>query len=317
MQISGGLYQIRTTSGAKLLHLYALTGPEGIVLLDTGLSSHPRTAIAEELEKAYLELSQVRLIVNTHADTDHHGGNAAVRAQAPDARIAAHRLDQPLIEQAEALLEDRYNQFADVHGIAYSADVMTWLRENIGPDTPVDLGLAGGEVLRIPGGDHLEVYHIPGHTWGHLLLWEPRRRCAFIGDGILGRGEFSLEGRLFAPPTYLTVDGYMGGIQLLRSLRPSMILRCHTEIIAGDEIDVFLATSADWVIECGAVVRALVAANPGVSLAELIPQANERLGPYVVDVDLAYALSAHLRHLVRLGLSVERIVDGRVRWWPA
>lgn len=317
MQIARGLLQIRTTSGAKLLNLYALIGPEGAVLVDTGLAGHPAQAIAPELERAGLTLSQVRLIVNTHADADHHGGNAAVRARAPEARIAAHRLDQPLIEQAEALMERRYNQFAAADGIAYSVQLLDWLRENVGADTPVDIALDGGEVLRVPGGDHLEVYHIPGHTWGHLLLWEPRRRCAFIGDGVLGRGEYSLDGTLFAPPTYLTVDGYLGGIQLLRALRPEMVLRCHTEVITGGEIDALLSQSAEWVRECGAAVRSLVAASPGVSLAELIAPANERLGPYVVDLDLAYALSAHLHRLLRLGALVKRHVDGRARWWPA
>jgi glyoxylase-like metal-dependent hydrolase (beta-lactamase superfamily II) len=317
VEIAPGLLQIRATSGAKLLNLYAMVGEDGVALLDTGLAGHPAEAIAPELERAGYALNQVRLIVNTHADADHHGGNAAVLANAPEARVMAHRLDQPLIERADALFQLRYNQFAADHGIAYSVEVLNWLRANVGADTLVDVALDGGEILRVPGGDHVEVYHIPGHTWGHLLLWDPRRRFAFIGDGILGRGEYSLDGKLFAPPTYLTVEGYLGGIGLLRALRPSMILRCHTEVITGGEIDTFLSQSTEWVRECEAAVLSLVSASPGVCLAELIMLVNERLGPYVVDLDLAYAVSAHLHHLVRLGRLVERYVDGRVRWWPA
>ncbi len=76
----------------------------------------------------------MRLVLNTHADTDHHGGNVTSRGRG--ARIGAHRLDQPLIEDAAVWMRDRYNQFADDHGIAYAEGVHAWLRGNLGPDTP-------------------------------------------------------------------------------------------------------------------------------------------------------------------------------------
>ncbi len=316
MLIDTDIAEIRTTSGPKLLNLYALVSHNGVTLIDTGLPSHPEKAIAQALTELGFGLGDVRLIINTHADLDHHGGNATIRTHAPRALIVAHRLDQPLIESGQAIMRDRYGKFASTDGVAYSPEDVRWLEDNLPEDSTVDVSLSGGETIRTAGSMLLDVYHIPGHTWGHVLLWEASRRCAFAGDGILGRGEHTQDGTLFEPPTYLTVNGYVGAIQLLHALRPRIVLRGHVTPILGEDIDRFLSMSVDWVRECDATVHHLVSKHPGISLKELIPLANERLGPFVVDVDLAYPLSAHLALLAQIGRVTVKEVDGRRRWWP-
>ena len=39
---------------------------------------------------------------------------------------------------------------------------------DLGGDAPIDIGLRGGETIRLGRGRRLEVLHLPGHTLGHV-----------------------------------------------------------------------------------------------------------------------------------------------------
>src|ERR671925_23747 len=69
----------------------------------------------------------------------------------------------------------------DHFGIGYDADTFAWLRDAMGTDTPVDIRLTGGEVLRLGPELELRVLHLPGHSPGHIGLWEPASRTAIVG----------------------------------------------------------------------------------------------------------------------------------------
>ena len=104
-------------------------------------------------------------MLNSHADVDHYGGNAAIKQAAPGALFLAHELDVRWIESKEAIMRERYGWYAE-HGLDYEPDVVAWLRDAIGPDTPVDVHLCAGERIRLGPRLTLEVLHLPGHTRG-------------------------------------------------------------------------------------------------------------------------------------------------------
>lgn len=311
MELFPGLHCVPSDEmGAKVLNNYMLLG-ERTVLLDTGMTETPRRFIGPYLESQGRSLSSLDLVIISHADVDHFGGNWLVRPAAPGALFLCHELDRAFVESNAAIIEGRYTGFYPDHGLKYGPDLYQWLRDAMGPATPVDGTLRGGERFRLGPDWYISLWHTPGHTAGHLSVFDERSRVAIVFDALLGRGEFDFQGRLFAPPTYLTVTGYLGSIQAMEVLQPRTILRSHISPIEGADVAAFLQACRDWVAECEAAVLDLAATHPDITLREMIPTVNQKLGPYVVADDLAFALSAHLKHLVGLGLLAARR-DSRV-----
>ena len=60
------------------------------------------------------------------------------------------------------------------YGFGPSPDDVAFLARELGGDAPVDVGLTGGETLRLGPDWRVEVLALPGHTPGHLGLWDPR-----------------------------------------------------------------------------------------------------------------------------------------------
>jgi glyoxylase-like metal-dependent hydrolase (beta-lactamase superfamily II) len=183
----------------------------------------------------------------------------------------------------------------------------------MGPDTPVDIQLRGGERVRLGPRLTVEVLHLPGHTPGHLGLWDPVSRTAIVIDAVMGRGLLDLDGNVIHPPPYFDVDGYLGAAQLLRSLRPDRLLTAHYDVMEGAEVDRFLADTIAFVEDARRVVGESLEARGSLTLAELLADADPRLGPFTsMPNELAGSLRAHLQLLTREGPVIE---DAAARRW--
>ena len=122
----------------------------------------------------------LQAIACTHAHMDHVGGVAALKQRKPEARIIIHQADefiyQALPEQPAWIGIPR-SQWA-TFGFAY--------------ETPprVDEHWQDGQIYQV-GELAFQVIHCPGHTPGHVVLFEPRERKVFVGDvlfaGSIGR----------------------------------------------------------------------------------------------------------------------------------
>ncbi len=133
--------------------------------------------IVETLERRGLTLQAITL---THAHLDHVGGVAALKKLQPNAQINLHKGDEPLYQ---ALPE----QPAWI-GIPRAQ----WSALGFAFETPpaVDHYWTDGEKYSV-GKLEFEVLHCPGHTPGHVVLYERAERVVFVGDvlfaGSIGR----------------------------------------------------------------------------------------------------------------------------------
>jgi glyoxylase-like metal-dependent hydrolase (beta-lactamase superfamily II) len=82
-------------------NVYLLVSSEGLSLVDSGLPGGSET-IASELEQGGFSLSDVRMIVLTHAHPD-HTGNAPDLARRSGVHVWAHEAAVPFIEQTQPL----------------------------------------------------------------------------------------------------------------------------------------------------------------------------------------------------------------------
>jgi glyoxylase-like metal-dependent hydrolase (beta-lactamase superfamily II) len=133
--------------------------------------------IAAALDEHGLKLQAITL---THAHLDHVGGVAALKELRPDAAVIIHREDEPLYL---ALPE----QPAWI-GIPRSRWVT--LGFNYSEPPKIDKYWTDGETYRV-GEMSFKIIHCPGHTPGHVVLFEEKERKIFVGDclfaGSIGR----------------------------------------------------------------------------------------------------------------------------------
>ena len=117
-------------------------------------------------------------------------------------------------------------------------------------------GCSGGETLRLGAGRELEVLALPGHTLGHLGLWDAETGAAIVIDAVLADGVYDRAGNRLIPPRYYDAGAYEATIRRLRALDPELLLTAHYEVMERAAAREFLDRSLDFVHAVRAAVRA-------------------------------------------------------------
>lgn len=318
MEVVPGIHRIETLLGERLNALHLLVGDEHALLIDTGLDATPREAVLPYLEAIGRSPGAIDYVVITHADFDHMGGNAALREIIPAAVFLCHELDRPWIESIERLIEENYGQLRVDHGIDETDASKAFIRANA-RGVPIDIAVTGGETIRLGADWRVEVLHTPGHTRGHLSIYDARSRTAIITDAALWHGLVTRDGAPAFPPTYRYVDSYRASIQRLQGLPIDTLLTSHYAVQTGPDVAAFLAESRAYADRVEATLRAeLAQADAPRTMRDLIAALGPRLGDWADATLLAYPLAGHLERLVQYGLVASDRRGDVVAWrWIA
>jgi glyoxylase-like metal-dependent hydrolase (beta-lactamase superfamily II) len=122
----------------------------------------PFDCAEQMLARARAEKMTIKYIVNTHGHFDHIGDNAALK-KLTGAEILCHADERPMLENA-----DQMKLFG--------------MDDVLAPTTP-DRCLAHGDTLAV-GTLSFSVAHCPGHSNGHIVLYEAKEKVCFCGDVI-------------------------------------------------------------------------------------------------------------------------------------
>jgi glyoxylase-like metal-dependent hydrolase (beta-lactamase superfamily II) len=87
MKIFRNVYRIASLVADRNLFQYLFVG-DNTFLLDTGASYTPSETISPYLKQLGSTASRLAMAINTHADADHHGGNASLRQIAGQVMLA-------------------------------------------------------------------------------------------------------------------------------------------------------------------------------------------------------------------------------------
>jgi glyoxylase-like metal-dependent hydrolase (beta-lactamase superfamily II) len=313
-EVAPGVHRLAWAVGAKPMALYLLAS-DRLVLVDTGMPDTPETVYLPAIRTIGRRPEEVALVLITHADADHIGGNAEVRRLFPNALLACHARDARLASDPALLVAERYDALWEEHRIRYDRSVFDVLESWMGPAEPMDLLLSGGEQFRFRGHEWLSVLELPGHTAGHIGVHHPGERWAVVADAVFGRVQRNADGSPAAPPPYLDVAAYRRTIARLRGLDLELLLTCHYPVMRGAEIADFLDASEAFVDDAERVTEELLReADVPLTLAQAIARAAPRLGPFGSVDDLKYAMLPHLELAESRGLAV-RAVEGDVIVW--
>lgn len=309
-----GLHQIPQILGPRYLYQYLLVG-ERSLLIDTGCANSPGEVILPYFRKVGFEAERLDAILITHADVDHMGGNAAMRQAAPRAMLACHYRDAPWIGSRQTILTERYGWYRQF-GMDYPEDVWTWLDTNLGPDVRVDLRLSGEEVFMLGDGRPVRVLHLPGHSPGHIGVYDEANRAVIITDAVLWKGLLDMEGRLISPPPYFVIDPYLQAIDRVLDLDFDYLYAAHYDAMSGETARRWLRESKAHVQRTHEVVAAVLqTANRPMTLPEVHAAVNAEVGPYTVfAIEFAGPVHAHLEQLVTAGQAARTRVNGYPAW---
>ena len=144
------------------------------ICIDPGDDSE---AIVETIDRHGFEL---QAIACTHAHLDHIGGVAGLKKRKPNSHIIIHKADEFIYDQLPqqpTWIGIPRSQWAE-YGFDYE------------PPPKVDEHWTDGQVYEV-GALSFEIIHCPGHTPGHVVLFEPNEMKVFVGDclfaGSIGR----------------------------------------------------------------------------------------------------------------------------------
>jgi len=161
-----------------------LVTPEGIVMFDTPMV--PRTAVKWRDEIA--RMGQVKYTLNTHHHVDHTTGNFFFSGPLIAHEITREAFSMPLSKVAGS---ERVEEAEKI-----GQGTMGYIRLLVGEHDPESLPLLDSEryQIKIPSvtfterlniyvGDHaIQLFHMPGHTEGHIGIYIPQEKVFFAGD---------------------------------------------------------------------------------------------------------------------------------------
>lgn len=173
----------------RALNAYLVKAPGRSLLVDNGFNTpQSRLALENSLRQLDLDLSTTDFFL-THLHSDHIGLTSALLSS-PDSRVFCSQKDGERINQGIADAGYWQNELSALasHGMA-DEELQCLARTHPGriyaPPEPLTItGVCDGDQLRY-GRYIFTVVDVPGHTPGHVSLYEEPSRTYIAGDHIL------------------------------------------------------------------------------------------------------------------------------------
>ena len=300
MQIFPNVYEIKSPFGDRYLQQYLFVG-ESVVLVDAGVMATPQEAIFPYLEKIGVSPNRLTMVIAMHADSDHHGGLPAIKDASSSTLLACHEGDRKMIEDPEVLYRERYNFLARAHGLGFGREGMVYSPRSC----KIDLKLSANEVLNIAPGWNLRVWHVPGHSEGHLAIYDEKNRAAFTSDAVQAGGYPTASGGMAFGPTYYTVNAYLATIAFLEKQPIEHVFSGHWPAAHQADVKKFLSSSRDFVERADEhILQFLRQHSRGATLKTLLHEISPKLGKWPPDADifLQFAMYGHVQRLTQNGI---------------
>jgi len=312
-----GLWRLRLPlpwPGVPHCNAWAIAAGSGIVLVDTGMHlPGSMKQLERALEQVNLRLEHVRLVVCTHAHSDHWGQAAPILERTgcelwmhPDHAHATRSHGDPEAALARRIEVGRQSGVPEA-ALARYAERVREMPSGVAKVVEPDRDLVPGVTVQSDLGDW-EVYETPGHAPSHVCLFQRQRRLLISGDHLLGRISPFYDYGWTPDPA----GEFLRSLDVVDALNARLCLSGHGKPFT----DVHGHVEGNRALVRGRLdaVRDALSAGELLTVVEIVPRVyDEQLSRSTAGWWLAETLS-YLRHLEVLGAAI-RQPDGATERW--
>jgi len=273
-RIVPGVWRLRLPlpwPGIPHCNAWAVAAGDGIVLFDCGL--HEPGSLAE-LERALaqcdLRLEHVRLLVCTHAHSDHYGQAASVVERSgcelwmhPDHEHMRASIDNPDAVRArrfEVALQSGVPVDPLREWSASARERGSGIARLVEPDR----ALVEGVVIDTDLGPWT-VVETPGHAPSHVCLHQPQRRMMISGDHLLGRVSLYFDFGWTPDP----IGEFLASLDRVQALDARLCLAGHARTFT--DVQAHIEANRALVAERLQRVLAAVGAHGPITAYDVVP----------------------------------------------
>jgi glyoxylase-like metal-dependent hydrolase (beta-lactamase superfamily II) len=222
------------------VNIYLVWGDDGCLLVDSGWDSEPAfDSLRRQLDEIDIQFEDISQIITTHIHPDHHGLAGRLK-QLSQAKITMHHLERDLVEPYSdmANLMQRGMEWLQINGVPVQefAQLIAQMQAKnpemmkFTPPVLPDTTLMGGEVITV-GSFSFSVLWTPGHSPGHICLYEPAIKILISGDHILPDVTPFIE--LHPHSSVNPLDDYLESLNVIKPLEVNLILPGHGKPFDG------------------------------------------------------------------------------------
>jgi glyoxylase-like metal-dependent hydrolase (beta-lactamase superfamily II) len=302
--------------GVPHCNAWAVAAGDGIVLFDCGLHEPgSRAQLERALAQVDLALVDVRLLVITHAHSDHYGQAAEV-VRASGCELWMH----PNYAHMRAAIDDPDAALARRFEVGLQSGVpIEPLREwasnvrhggsGIARFVEPDRELVDGVTIDTDVG-RWTVFETPGHAPSHVCVHQPERRLLVSGDHLLGRVSLYFDYGWTPDP----IGEFLASLDVVDGLDARLCLSGHGRTFA--DVRAHVEANRALVGERLERVRGAVASRGPITAYDVVPLLHgEPLSQLTAGWWLPETL-CYLRHLEVVG-DVQRVGGDPERWAAA
>ncbi len=240
-EVAPGIHWIKLpiddARGPSHINVYLVRGDKGYLLVDSGWNTDSSFGTMHNtLVKNRVGFEDISQILVTHVHPDHYGMAGRIK-KLSGATIAMHPIEKDFIEPRYVHMEELLHQTDRMlidNGVPRDEmeklrDATVGLEQFIDP-TPPDITLRDGDTITT-GEFTFKVIWTPGHSSGHICLYEPEKKILLSGDHILPKitPNISVHPQSIENP----LGRYIESLKALRHLKVELVLPGHDQPFTG------------------------------------------------------------------------------------
>ena len=238
-EVIPGIHRFKLPLPAKrfsteYVNTYLVRGNNGYLLVDTGWNtSEAFASLQKQMAEIGIDFKDITQIVITHIHPDHYGLSGRLK-QMSHAKLILHHLDKKLIKSRYINMDKLLRQ------------INQWLQSNGAPNNELDelrtasvrmsqfvatvspdITLRDGEIIT-NGLFSFKALWTPGHSPGHICLYEPNRKILISGDHVLTT--ITPNVGLHPQSSENPLGDYINSLNRLKQLDVDLVLPGHEEL---------------------------------------------------------------------------------------
>lgn len=221
----------RVTKGLPYVMPYMIKQGNETVLIDCGWNTDDAyNALEEGMREHGSHPSEITKLIVTHVHPDHYGMAGRLK-QISSCEVVIHEKDAKVIKDrylGPKRLTQGMEKFMAMNGVP-DLDAPSMSQGSMGmldkvAAVPPDWTVRGGEVVRV-GQFEFELIWTPGHSPGHLCIYEPNHKILFTGDHILPTitPNVAIHAQSHGSP----LGDYMRSLDIVQDLDVKYVLPAH------------------------------------------------------------------------------------------